>query len=201
MNKCLLTGGSGNLGTELKKHFQFDAPTSNELDITKDIELDTNYDTVVHCAAYTDVSKAEQEKEKCYLTNVKGTENLLKRYKNSYFVYISSEYCFHPVNFYSYTKLWGEELVRKHPNHLIIRTLFKPNPFPYEYAFVDQFTAGDYLDIIAFMIYKEIFKGTKGTIHLGTGRKTMFELAKRSRPSVKGNSIKDMEVKIPGDYI
>ena len=200
-NRILLSGGSGLLASELKKHIQYYAPTSSEMDITKPITLEGEYDTIIHCAAYTDVAKAETEKEKCYEVNVKGTENLINRYKDSYFVYISSEYANHPLNFYSYTKQWAEELVKKHPNHLIIRTLFKPYPFPFEYAFIDQFTNGDYVHVIAKLISREIFRGTNGCVHLGTGRKTMYQLAKMSRPDVKPNSVDDIKnVRIPKDY-
>ena len=43
------------------------------------------------------------------------------------------------------TKRMAEDLVRYHPNHLIIRTLFKATPWPFEKAFIDQWTEGDSL--------------------------------------------------------
>ena len=91
--------------------------------------------------------------------------------------------------------------MQKHPNHLIIRTSFNVSPFPHEYAFVDQYTQGDYLDIIAPMILKEVIKGTTGLVYVGTGRKTMFELARRTIPDIKGISVDDIKsVKLPHDY-
>ena len=196
-----MTGGSGLLGQEIQKHIGVFAPSSKEFNILYPHNIDREYDVVIHSAAYTDVTKAETDRKTCFDVNVNGTINMLKLFPEAYFVYISTEYCNNPVNFYSYTKLWGEDLVKKHKNHLIIRTLFKPNPFPYEYAFIDQYTQGDYVDVIAPMIVKEIILGSQGTITLGTGRKNMFELARRTRPDIKGIMVDDIKgVKLPKDY-
>lgn len=200
-SRIFMTGGSGLLGQEIQKHIGVFAPSSKEFDILYPKGIDREYDVVIHSAAYTDVTKAETDRKTCFDVNVNGTINMLKLFPEAYFVYISTEYCNNPVNFYSYTKLWGEDLVKKHKNHLIIRTLFKPNPFPYEYAFIDQYTQGDYVDVIAPMIVKEIILGSQGTITLGTGRKNMFELARRTRPDIKGIMVDDIKgVKLPKDY-
>ena len=211
----LLTGGSGVLGTELQKYIECYAPSHADFDI---LDVDGNlaklnvkqYDIVIHSAAYTDVPGAEIEKKKCFDINVKGTLRLLQAFPSAFFVYISSEYANKPMNYYSWTKLWGEEMVEKSLSpYLIVRTLFKPNPFPYEYAFFDQYTTGDYVDVIAPMIVKEIMKGSKKDnglhrremISLGTGRKTMFELARRTKPNIKAITIDDVKgVVLPKDY-
>ena len=201
-NNILLTGGSGMLARELKKYLRFDAPTHAELDITKNITFKKDYKTVIHCAAYTEVTMAETEKEKCFRVNVLGTYNMVKAFPNAYFIYISSEHVRIPVNFYSYTKLWGEGIVKTHKEHLIIRTLFKDNPFPYKYAFYDQYTEGDYVDVMAPMIVTEILKETIGTINLGTERKTTLELARRTVPNIKAISVDDIKnVRLPHDYL
>lgn len=198
----LLTGGSGRLGCELQKYLNCFAPSSKELDITKRINPIKGVDRVVHCAAYTDVIKAETENKKCFDVNVFGVQNMAYTYIDSTFIYISSEYAYKPKNFYSWTKLWAEELVKKHPNSLIIRTSFIDRPFPHKYAFADQYTQGDYVDIIAPMIATEVMKGTKGLIYIGTGRKTMFELARQTRPKIKGISVDDIKnVRLPKDYL
>jgi len=200
-SRTFLTGGGGLLGTELQKYLACYAPTSKEFDILFPGAIDREYDVVIHAAAYTDVTKAETDRKACFNLNVEGTANMLKLFPDAYFVHISTEYANNPVNFYSYTKLWGEDLVKKHPNHLIIRTLFKANPFPYEYAFIDQYTQGDYVDVIAPMIAKEIRRESTGTITLGTGRKNMFQLARRTRPDIKGIMVDDIkDVKLPKDY-
>ena len=132
--------------------------------------------------------------------NVIGTQNLVNAYFDVPFVYISSEYAKNPLGVYAMSKAMGESVVKAHPHHLIIRTLFKPTPYPYEYAYEDQFTQGDYVDVIGKLIADEIkaWDGTSKTIYVGTGRKRMIDLAKRTRPDVKPNRITNPI--IPHDY-
>lgn len=203
--KILLTGGSGLLGKELQKYIKCYAPSHKEMDITKTKTLKGEYDLIIHCAAYTDVLKAEVEPNKCLETNVTGTLNLIQAFPDTPFVYISTEYAINPINFYSRTKRLGEEIVSFYDNYLIIRTVFKPKPFPWDKAFVDQYTEGDYVDVIAPLIAREIGEWdriTSTVSHVGTGRKTMLELAKRTKPNVQPISVNDIKnVKLPTDYL
>lgn len=176
-------------------------PSHQEFDIC-DFEPKP-YDLIVHAAAYTKVEQAEVDRKNCFKTNVEGTLNLLTQYPDTPFIYISSEYAKNPVNFYSLTKSLAEQLVTMHTApYLIIRTLFKPTPWPYDKAFKDQHTLGDYVDVIAEKIDKEILNWDRKSklIYIGTGRKTMYELAKETRPDVIPNSISEMKVAIPSDY-
>ena len=210
-SNILLTGGSGLLGTELQKYLLCYAPSHEEFNILHPKPLKKQFDLIIHAAAYTDVAKAEKENMECLMVNVQGTLNLLRAYPDVPFVYISSEYANNPVNFYSSTKYIAEQIVEIESQgydarpYLIIRTLFKPNPYPWEYAFKDQWTQGDYVDVIAPLIAKKIKKWDKvssGLFYIGTGRKTMFDLAKKTRSDVKPNSIHDIkDVVIPGDYL
>lgn len=199
----LLTGGSGLLGTELQKLQTFFAPPHEVFDILNPKSA-PDVDMVVHAAADTRVEEAELNRSQCFDTNVKGTLNLLNLYSKTPFVYISSEYAHNPVNFYSLTKSLAEQLVTYHSApYLIIRTLFKPRPWPYPYAFKDKFTLGDYSDVIAEKIVKEIndWDLKSKLVYVGTGRKTYYELAKETRIDVLPNSINDIKgVKIPNDY-
>ena len=213
--KILLTGGSGLLGKELQKYIKCDAPSSAELDITNPKTFDKfvrrEYELIIHCAAYTDVPKAEIEPSKCLEVNANGTLNISRSFEDTPLVYISSEYAKKPTNFYGMTKGIAEKLIHldrgsyEGMGYLIIRTLFKPNPFPWKKAFTDQYTQGDYVDIIAPLIAKKIKNWNKvqcGIVYVGTGRKTMFDLAKRTRPDVKPISVEDIkEVTIPKDYL
>lgn len=206
-DRILITGGTGKLCAELKKHLDGDYTSSADLDFTKKIERG-DYDLILHIGAYTDVKKSEfEEKEKCFMTNVYGTFNLVQTYKDVPFIYISTEYAENPIGVYALTKKLGEEIVKTHSKHLIIRLLFKPNPWPFEKAYIDQYTLGDYVDVIAELLAKRVKSWDKqksGLEYLGTGRKTMFELAKRTRPDVEPNSVQDYikqtGVKIPTDY-
>jgi dTDP-4-dehydrorhamnose reductase len=204
--KILMTGGSGLLGQELQKYLKCDSPTHLMMDITKHIKKLGNYEMIIHCAAYTDVTGAEKEKKQCYLVNVTGTINLLNASTDIPFVYISSEYANKPTNYYAQTKKLAElEVEKRKTPYLIIRTLFKPTPFPFPKAFIDQYTQGDYVDIIAPLIAKEIGqwdRKTSKTLYVGTGRKTIYDLAKRTRQNVIPFSIKEVTtVRLPSDFI
>lgn len=208
--KIGISGGTGNLAKELKKHLEGDYFGIEQFDFIYADEIPKGgYDLIVHAGAYTNVRKAEVEKTKCFNTNVLGTFNMVNTYKDTPFVYISSEYCKNPLGVYALTKQLGEEIVKTHPRHLILRTLFKPNIFPFTHAYIDQHTNGDVVSVIAELLAKRIKewdRTTCGLEYLGTGRKTIFELAKRSRPDVLPNSVDDYNKEIgqnliPKDYI
>lgn len=207
-DKILVTGGNGKLATELKKHLTGDYLSREKFDFTKPIKSKKKYDLIVHTGAYTDVRKAESTDQKeCFMANAYGTFNLVENYKNTPFIFVSTEYARKPQNVYALTKKLGEEIVKTHPRHLILRTLFKPNPFPFPVAYKDQYTQGDYVDVIAKLLAKRIKSWNRKTCkleYLGTGRKTMFELAKRTRPDVQPNSIhdymKETGLFVPSDY-
>lgn len=137
--KVLVTGYNGQLGFDIvnllkEKNVQCVGVDVNDFDLTdedkvRDYVLNYNPDTIIHCAAYTAVDKAEDEKELCYKVNVKGTEYLAKIAKelDAKFVYFSTDYVFEgtgeveykendktsPNNQYGITKLQGEEAVIK----------------------------------------------------------------------------------------
>lgn len=212
-SKILITGGSGLLGTELQRRLesytQYDvqAPSHKEFDITKFDLYDHVYtpDIVIHCAAYTDLVEGEKKKnrQKVYDLNVRATDNLVMAFPDSYFIHISTEYVYnYRLNYYSYTKKLAEEVVKRHKNSLIIRTLFKPRPFPYTNAFEDQYTRGDYVDVIAPMILHRVINGDTGIANIGTERKTILELARETVPDARPISVDSItEVKLPKDYL
>lgn len=214
--RILITGGTGRLATELKKHLEGTYVGIEDFDFIYQVPKG-EYDLILHMGAYTDVQKAEKEMKKCFDTNVAGTYNLVETYKDTPFIYISTEYANKPLGVYALSKQLGEEVVKTHPNHLILRTSFKPTPFPFPYAYDDQYTQGDYVDVIAKKLADEIkhwimdyenpfnFTFACNTQYLGTGRKTMFEMAKRTRPDVLPNKVDDYNKKIgkiliPHDY-
>ncbi len=214
--KILLTGANGLLGSELQKLMDFEyTPTSKELNIrdmfqVKEFFKNHEIDLVVHCAAYTDVVNAEHYRRDCYSTNVLGSSNISFR-PTPKTLYISTEYVFSgegagfysesdypmPINYYGLTKYLGEEVcVGK-----VIRTLFKPRPWKYDKAWYDQFTSGDYVDVIA----KEIVLAIKNydllprITHIGTERKSIHSLARQSRPDVRQASRLTASVRLPMD--
>jgi len=208
MDNCLFTGGSGLLGKYLvpllakyKPGYKVICPTHQEMDLTKKIKPIEGIGLIVHAAAWTDVELAEYCPRPCFNVNAWGTERLINAYPDTPFVYISTEYAYNPVNNYALSKLLGETIIKNNcRNYLIIRTLFKPTPWPWDKAFGDQNTKGDYVDIMAPLLAKKIKRWDRrgGEMRLiGTGYKTMYGLAKRTRPDAIENSIYDMPYPIP----
>jgi dTDP-4-dehydrorhamnose reductase len=146
--KVLVTGANGQLGYDVIKRLdsegiQYLGTDRYSLDITnkekvKRIIDDYNPDVVVHCAAYTAVDKAEDEREQCHSVNVLGTKNIVTACKqtNSKMVYISTDYVFdgernksfevtdktNPINYYGQTKREGElEVQNQLDKYFIVR--------------------------------------------------------------------------------
>lgn len=103
----LITGGNGQLGTELRhlldeRDVKYFAADVNELDITDKAAVDAFFDKnkpelVYHCAAYTAVDKAEDEgKALNEKINVEGTRNVANAAARvgATLVYISTDYVF-----------------------------------------------------------------------------------------------------------
>lgn len=222
--KILLTGGGGRLGTELRALLpDLVSPTSTQMDITDLAQVRTvvqkeQPDFIVHAAAYTNVIAAENEREQCWLVNVAGTRNMAiaANEVGAKLFHISTDYVFSGesggyyeddtpgpvVNYYALTKLIAEESARISRRHLIIRTSFRPREFAYPLAFGDVFTSQDYVDVIAPMVSKAIVEsseGFNGILHIGTERKSVFELARRRRPDVVEGSRLAAKVSIPYD--
>ena len=212
----LITGGSGILGTELKKVFpNAITPTHKELDICdknsvfdffkkEDIEL------VIHAAAATKIRFCEENKNLAMNTNVKGTKNLvdaiIELKKNARFIYISTACVFdghsgmykessipYPENFYALTKLLGEYEVKKIKNHLIVRTNFvSKQKWPYPKAFTDRFGTYLFANQVAEGL-KDVEKSNlEGFVHIvGNKKISMFELAKMTTPEILPMTIKE----------
>lgn len=147
--KILVTGAKGMLGQDLCPILEdvgaFVIETDiDTLDITNEEMVDEAFtdihpDMVIHCAAYTNVDKAEEDLETATLINVTGTENVAKACGKLEIplVYISTDYVFdgtkttpytpddkpNPINNYGLTKLQGEEAVKKYcEKYYIART-------------------------------------------------------------------------------
>ena len=61
-------------------------------------------------------------------------------------------------------------------NYLICRESHKPFPFPYDKAWTDQYTNGDFVPAIADLIIKLINKKATGVFNVGTDVKTWQQL-------------------------
>ena len=174
-------------------------------------------DVVLHLAAYTDVAKAEQQKELCWKVNVEGTRNVARAVNQigARMVHISSDYVFdgergnylesdtpNPSNYYSLTKVVAEEAARVANDVLIVRTSFKESVWRYPMAFADQFTSADFVDVIAqelCLLLEHLDLVQTQVLNLVTMRKSVFELAVQRNPSVQPGSRLNAKVHIPPD--
>jgi dTDP-4-dehydrorhamnose reductase len=136
--RVLVTGANGMLGTDLvtrlktARKYDIIAVDIQEMDIThlaevKSTMLEHRPDVVIHCGAYTNVDRAEHERESAMNINGDGTKHLafFCRELGAEMIYISTDYVFdgtkqtpyletdrpNPINVYGASKLAGEEHV------------------------------------------------------------------------------------------
>jgi len=197
--KVLILGGNGVLGTELQKCGDVIALGRSECNVMDsdsvfDAVMSHNADIVINCAAVIDNRVIETISTHAVSVNIIGAANV-SNVCNSLgirYVYISTDYLYQgdrgnyketdpikPFNLYAWTKLGGECSAVAVQNHLIIRTSFGSDVFPYKQAFVDKWSSKDYVSVIAPMIYEAAISPITGVLNIGTERKTLYDYAKR----------------------
>lgn len=149
MNNILVTGSTGQLGSDvvkelLKRGYSTLSPNRSELNLCSEDNirnyiLNSNCEAIVHCAAYTQVDKAEDEKDLCIKINTTATKHIVKCAKilDIPMIYISTDYVFdgtkdgkytendetNPINIYGESKLAGEKYVQEIlDKYYIVRT-------------------------------------------------------------------------------
>ena len=149
MNNILVTGSTGQLGSDvvnelLKRGYSTLSPNRSEFnlcseDSIRNYILNSNCEAIVHCAAYTQVDKAEDEKDLCIKINTTATKHIVKCAKilDIPMIYISTDYVFdgtkdgeytendetNPINIYGESKLAGEKYVQEIlDKYYIVRT-------------------------------------------------------------------------------
>ncbi len=213
--KILFTGGSGLLGSEFRKVFP-DAiyPLWEEFDVTNLQQMRRYFEgksigTVFHAAAFTSPPKVDKDPVQAIDTNIVGTCNVVKlcMQHRARLIYVSTDYVFagdkgdykendpvYPVNKYAWSKLGGECAVRLYENSVIIRTSFGPNEFPYDKAFVDQWTSRESVSVVAKMMLKVLESDFRGVVHVGGERKTVYEYARKLSPKKEIGELRTNEV-------
>lgn len=150
-----LTGATGLVGSRIKElletEFNIITLPQNEMDIRQRSTVETKlhqleFDLLLHMAAYTDVDRAETDKDSCHSLNVEGTRNLFETTQNmgKKMIYISTDFVFDgseegydenstpkPIGYYGQTKYEGEQIVRG--NAMIVRI-----SYPYRAVFADK---------------------------------------------------------------
>lgn len=153
----LVTGANGQLGNEMRVVARNSADNYiftdvAELDITdaaavEKMVTDNDVKVIVNCAAYTNVDKAEDDREFAELLNARAVENLAQaiRRNDGVLVHVSTDYVFggiknntpcredepaNPTGVYGVTKLHGEQaIIASGCHHIIIRTAWLYSEF------------------------------------------------------------------------
>lgn len=136
--RVLVTGSKGQLGSDIvnelkKNHMEHFAADRSNFDLMNDsqmVEILEKYQPthVIHCAAYTHVDQAEEEKDLAYKVNVEATQLLAKwcQANGAKLVFFSTDYVFdgnlnrpytvldkpNPVNYYGFTKAEAEQKIQ-----------------------------------------------------------------------------------------
>lgn len=155
--KILITGAHGQLGREIQRQQKLLRPGSTfyftdieELDIISPQELEkytreNQIDTIVNCAAFTDVDGAESDPESAWLINDTAVGNLarLARENHMRLIHVSTDYVFdghhykpyqetdtpRPQGVYGKSKLAGEKRIRDNQAGMIVRTAWLYSPY------------------------------------------------------------------------
>jgi UDP-glucose 4-epimerase len=137
MKKVLITGNSGYIGSHLTTMLQEEYevygldinPPQVELklqykaDIRRMIEVNDEFDTVIHLAALVNVGESEQIPIQYYITNLNGTMNVLNKIKTKNFIFASTGAAVGCESAYGISKRAAEDIVRE------FCTIHRPTPY------------------------------------------------------------------------
>src|SRR3989344_7588728 len=215
MNKVLITGGSGKLGSAIINSKLFNeilSPSSKIFDITnsKKIEeyfYENKFDVVIHCAAVARLKEAHNNPSKAINVNLVGTSNLvnavlseeIKEKRSIRFIQISTDGVYEsvkgpyseshetkPYSIYGWTKLGAECAVRTLKNYCIIRTsFFDPENIPFMESAIDAYSSRIPVKDVAQGIHKIANINFVGVINLGGPKKSHYDLYREYKPSLK----------------
>ena len=201
--------GDGLLATELnsQSNIPFISRKKDGFDVVRDKELiylqqnidRFGHDVIINCIAFTDTYS--DDKDLNWQLNVEYVKSLIDFCNRNKIklVHISTDYVYthsdsnaseddvpvHCKTWYGYTKLIGDALVQLESNdYLLIRTSFKPKPFPYPKAFTEIKGNFDSVDVISSEILKLINSGASGLYNVGTDVKSPYDLALRDNPDI-----------------
>jgi len=205
MSKYLILG-NGLLGTELQQQTGWDAITRerDRFDLLNSYLFGRymkGYDCIINCTGFT---KDHSDKETNLALNYKAVVDLVDycNRQGKKYVHISTDIVYagsvhsaseddvpiHARNWYAYSKLLADGYVQAVcEDYLLIRTAFKPRPFPHKVA-VNKVGNFDYVDVITGLIVELIVSGASGVYNVGTKLKTMLEHARETVPDIELNT-------------
>jgi len=182
-----------------------------DLEKVTQLVKETKPDIVIHTAAIGDVDKCEVDREFAWRVNVEATLALVKEASrvDAYFLYLSTDYVFdgerglyreddvpNPVNYYGFTKLVAENIVRSGlSKHAIVRTshiygfgmgrknfarivVESLSQGQKVRALVDQWLSPTLNTLLAKAIKEIIEKDYTGVIHIAGERISRYDFAK-----------------------
>ena len=232
-NNLLLLGGSGTLGkaiinSKLFKNLNY--PSSKRLNIllknkVENFIVKNKINIVIHCAALARVKECEKNKKKAFKINVTGTKNIVeailnyskKTGKKIKLIFISTDGVYpstrgnykendilKPYNYYGWTKLRGEKLVKKLDEYIIIRTrFFNKKKIKFKYSATNIYTSALEVGIFVKYLDKVLKKKFRGILNIG-GKKISdydryYKYNKKIVPCDKSKVFKSLNFKIATD--
>jgi dTDP-4-dehydrorhamnose reductase len=207
MKRILISGGNGNLASEIvkaNKEHKILSLSKKELNVCSKNKVSSwlkkfKPDVFIHTAALTrPMVKHINHPNTSIETNIIGTSNVVLACMelNIKVIYISTDYVYPctdgnysegnallPVNEYAWSKLGGECAVKLYKNSLILRMALCQQPFPHPKALVDIKKSYLYMDEAAKVILKLLDQ--KGTINVGGKTMSPFEFVRKNNPNVK----------------
>lgn len=161
MKTVLVLGANGQLGKCFQElsagedDIDWLFMNSNEVNITSNFDVQQCFsskriDYCINCAAYTNVEKAESDRDRAFLLNAEAVKNLAEICKksNTVLFHFSTDYVFDgtaqtpylekdltaPLNVYGKSKLKGEEYIREIANcYFIFRTSWLYSQFGHNF--------------------------------------------------------------------
>ena len=177
MKTVLVLGASGQLGLCFQEITAGDNSidwlfmSSSEVDITSTFNLQQCFnskriDYCINCSAYTNVEKAESDKETAFLINAEAVKNLadICKKNNTVLFHFSTDYVFNgkaqmpyletdltdPINVYGASKLAGENYIKENANrYFIFRTSWLYSQYGHNFykTILKKAEAGEHLNI------------------------------------------------------
>lgn len=137
MKKILITGNSGYIGSHLTKMLQdeyevygldinppqIEPKHQYNDDIRRMINIEEDFDCIIHLAALVNVGESEHIPIQYYITNLNGTMNVINKIKTKNFIFASTGAAVSCESAYGISKRAAEDVVREYC------TVHRPMPY------------------------------------------------------------------------